>query len=275
MELIKVDRRKCKKDGACVEVCPACILELDPDEGPRMKPNQSQYCLGCGHCVAVCPHGAIDNAKNPLAKQVPLTGYTIPDQQTAFTFLRSRRSIRKFKDEPVPKEVLLKVLEIARYAPSEHNDQGISYIVVSGREILSRMSEIVVDWLSEMVRSQPKLARAFGASAIIQTYKDGEDIILRRAPQVIVAVGSKKRSTVPIATYLALEYVEIYAPVFGLGTCWAGYAQICARQTSAMSEFLEIPEDQVISGMMMVGYPKHAYHRLPERNPLQVQWISD
>jgi nitroreductase len=77
-----------------------------------------------------------------------------------------------------------------------------------------------------------------------------------------------------VTTTLALEYLELYASTLELGTCWAGYTQVCAQQFPPLIEFLEIPEDSVVTGMMMLGYPKLGYYRLPERNPLSIKWFE-
>ena len=274
MNLIRVDNTKCSRDGICVEVCPLGLLSVDPEGRPQMRPAAARLCIGCGHCVAVCPKGALDNVKNPLSQHSEIPAQFSPDPAQAALFLRSRRSIRRYKDEPVPRATMLKLLEIARYAPSGHNSQGISYLVVEGRENLTAMGNIVVGWMREVVRLSPEMARQYHMSAIIRAHEKGEDRILRGAPHIIVAHAPAELLAAPVSTVLSLEYVELYAPAFGIGTCWAGYTQICARQSPALSEFLKIPAGRSITGILMAGYPKYKYHRLPARDPLEVAWFE-
>lgn len=275
MGLIQVDTEKCKRDGICVEVCPLGILGMDEGQGPVVREGMGQFCIACGHCVASCPHGALDNVRAPLAQQAELPEYPVLDPQTASLFLRSRRSVRCYKEDPVPRDKILQLLEIARYAPSGHNSQGISYLIVEDRKALDRIGKIVVEWMNEIVALQPELAKRLSMPGIIKAHKRGEDRILRGAPMLIVASAPEAIRAAPVSTYLALEYVELYATTLGLGTCWAGYTLICAQQYLPLREYLRIADDNVVTGMMMAGYPRYPYYRLPERNPLEVAWFGE
>ena len=65
----------------------------------------NQYkCTKCGHCVDVCPNGALDHNLAPLEKQALLEKTSTPDADTAARFLRSRRSVRSFQKKHVPRE---------------------------------------------------------------------------------------------------------------------------------------------------------------------------
>jgi len=73
MGLLQIDERKCKKDGVCVGECPVAIMYMkDKDSVPEMVPGGDQVCLLCGHCVAVCPHGALSHAKVPIESCPPV-----------------------------------------------------------------------------------------------------------------------------------------------------------------------------------------------------------
>ena len=75
MGLLAVDENKCKKDGICVAECPMAIIKLKDGQGlPQMVPGGEPFCITCGHCVAVCPHGALSHTQVPLLS----VGATMP-----------------------------------------------------------------------------------------------------------------------------------------------------------------------------------------------------
>ncbi len=55
-----IDHDKCKADGICVAVCPRKLIKFfDEESKPRPIPEAAELCFNCGHCLTVCPAGAI------------------------------------------------------------------------------------------------------------------------------------------------------------------------------------------------------------------------
>jgi nitroreductase/NAD-dependent dihydropyrimidine dehydrogenase PreA subunit len=274
MNVIKVDVEKCNRDGICIEICPLNLLAADREGRPEMRPGAAAHCIGCGHCVAVCPKGALDNVKNPLGDQTAIPDKYLPDPAQSALFLRSRRSIRRYKAQSVPRQTVLELLEIARFAPSGHNTQGISYLVVDDAENLAQLRGLIAEWMRGAVDSSPELSAYLNLPALLAAHEKGEDPVLRKAPVLIVAHAPAALLPAQISTVLSLEYVELFAPSLGLGACWAGIAQRCAQACPAFAQFLNIPPDRKITGMLMAGFPQFKYRRLPTRNPLDVAWFK-
>lgn len=272
MALIRVDLEKCDRDGLCARVCPVGILAVDPREGPTVRRGAAQFCIGCGHCVAVCPHGALDNVRAPLAAQSPLPRFPVLDPETALLFLRSRRSIRCYRRESVPQELLEKLLQAARYAPSGHNSQGLTFTVVLTRDLMDAVRDGVVAWMRELIAVGSPLAAQWHMEGIVRAHDKGEDRILRNAPHLVVASAPHTHRAARVTTFLALEYMELYATALELGTCWAGYVNAFAMERPDLARLLELPDDHTVMGCLMVGSPDVRYVRLPERNPLAVRW---
>lgn len=270
MELIKVNKEKCIGCGICTKVCPTKFLHMEENE-PREDTEKA--CIGCGQCTAVCHNNAIDNIKAPLEEQVKLEKFPVIDEDVAEKFLRSRRSIRCYKDVPVEKEKLIKLIDIARMSPTASNSQGVSYIIIKNKELLRRLTGIVMKWMEEEVN---KSSGYWSFSEHVKDYKkNGKDVILRDAPSLILAIASKEFKNGRQNTISGLTYMELFATSLGLGSCWAGLFEMCAfAEYAPLLNLLNIPKDKVITGAVMVGYPKYKFQRLVNRNPLEVNFIE-
>ncbi|MFZ5597382.1 MAG: nitroreductase family protein [Bacillota bacterium] len=270
MSLFTVDQGKCKKDGICASECPIKILRLGEEGFPMMLAEA--FCIRCGHCVSVCPQGAI-TLKG--MKPEDLTGVQdslLPSPEQVAHFLSSRRSIRTYKDKAVDRETLEKVIGIANYAPSGHNMQPVEWLVVENRDEVKRLSGIVVDWMRYMIKEKPEMAKPLHMDMVVAGWDMGMDIITRGAPHVVLAHGSKKNPTSRDACTIALTYLELASYSLGLGGCWAGYLGIAAAVFPPMIQALGLPEGNQVYGAMMLGYPKFKYHRIPTRKTPVVTW---
>src|SRR3990172_2057607 len=96
MALLGVDKETCNKCGICAQMCG--IIYFKEGNFPRQLPGTDEFCLRCGHCVGICPTGAITHKEMP---QTPLIEKSkeITFEQCA-QLIKSRRSIREFKDKP-------------------------------------------------------------------------------------------------------------------------------------------------------------------------------
>ena len=82
----------------------------------------------------------------------------------------------------------------------------------------------------------------------------------------------KRNVFLTTAITLALSYLELAAPTFGLGTCWAGILQGALKSRTEIRSALGLCEDMPHYYAMMIGYPKTKYYRLPERLPPRIEW---
>ncbi|WP_196599821.1 nitroreductase family protein [Pectinatus frisingensis] len=268
MELITIDQEKCIQCGACVKECPSFVLSMGRT-GPEIAAAQS--CIACGHCVAICPQAAIDYKKTPLSKQLELADYPQLNAKESELFLRSRRSIRSYLGKAVPREELVKLVNIARFAPTASNSQGISYVIIDDRKILDASVEIVIDKLE----SDNTLKQRF-THYLNEYHENGVDVILRNAPSLILATADMNFPRGRENSIFSLAYLELYAPTLGLGSCWAGILEVLALDIkSPLLKLFHIPEGRKITGAVMAGYPQYKYKRLVERNPLNVDFYEE
>ncbi len=273
MSHLIVDERKCRRDGICVESCPVGIIELREEKAvPTPADGADALCISCGHCVAVCPYGAMSLDTMASEDCPPVQGeWALTPEQTEH-FLRSRRSIRVYREEPVEKEKLRRLIEIARYAPSGHNAQPVQWLVVHDADEVNRMAGMAADWMRSVLKANPDMGRGMLLDRIIAARDAGKDTICRGAHHLVVTHGPEKDPVVPSACTIALAYLELAAPSLGLGACWAGYLHVAALQWPPLKEALALPEGHAFQGGMMVGYPKYRYKRFPLRKDPLITW---
>ncbi|WP_320042878.1 nitroreductase family protein [uncultured Desulfobacter sp.] len=273
MPLFKIDYDKCNKDGLCVLDCPAKIIEMK-NEGPCLIKGAEKFCIRCGHCVAICPTGAFHLETNPPDACLPIQNDLILTPEQAEQFLRSRRSIRVYKKQPVPKDRFEKALSIACCAPTGSNKQPVKWLVFDKKKDVKDIASRVIDWMKFILEKDPQRASIMHIDKLINQWNMGIDRICRDAPQLVFAYASNGFGSAAADCHTALAYLELALPVFGLGSCWAGYVLYAATQWPELSEKLGLPGNHTCHGALMVGIPKTKYARAPKRNDPDVTYFA-
>ena len=272
MELFQVDRQRCNQDGICAECCPAQIITLSGDGYPEPVTGADELCIRCGHCVTVCPTASMTHRDMPVEECTPVDRSMLPNAQQCEHFLRSRRSIRAYKDKIPDADRINRLIDIARYAPSGHNSQCVEWTVLGDRDELMHLAGYVVDWMRWMIDNMPQAAQAMHMDKTVKRWEQGSDVVFRGAPMLIMAHANKDLPPAPAACTIALTYLELAAPTLNLGGCWAGYFMAAAGSYQPLQEVLPLPQENKCFGAMMIGHPRYSYHRLPTRKPPSITW---
>jgi len=260
MSRTTVNESTCIKDYSCVAVCPTGTLGIN-DRGFPEEVSEAT-CISCGHCMAVCSTGAIEIDGLPVEEFESLPA-AMAGQKELEALMKSRRSIRVFRDKPVSAETIEALLEIARRAPSAKNSQLLHWIVVNGKEKVRALARETIEGLL------PASARP----ALVEMWESGADRLLRGAPAVVLACAPAKFSWGADDAVIALSYLELAAAARGLGVCWAGYLKLVAASHQPVQDMLNVPEGYVVRGALMLGESKFRYRRIPPRKPASVSWI--
>ncbi len=273
MSLFQIDADKCKKDGLCVMECPVGILEMKEDGGPPSPlPLAERICLRCGHCVAVCPTAAFSLATMPAEECPPVDREHLPDLEQYGALVRTRRSIRVYRRQPVERETVEQLIDIARYAPTAKNSQQVGWLAVLGADEVRRFASLAVDWMQHLIGKRDPRARAYGMTGVVRAWEAGNDAVLRGAPALILTHAPAKYAGALIDSTIALTTLELAAAAAGLGACWAGFFMLAAADWPPILDALDLPAGETPTGALMLGYPKLRYRRIPGRKPARITW---
>ncbi len=137
--------------------------------------------------------------------------------------IRSRRSIRRYEDKPIPPDKLEAVFDMARLAPSARNLQPWEFIVVQDKSTRKGIAE----------------GCRYGS-------------FLSECPAIIIGCGDVQLSPkwASSDTVIAMEHIALAAIEEGLGTCWIG-----AFDENEIRGLLRIPENLKVIALMAIGFP--------------------
>jgi nitroreductase len=119
--------------------------------------------------------------------------------------------------------------------------------------------------LSTEQHGQPYAERLRDMPLLVEGWDAGIDTILRSAPCLVVAMAPSGDRNGMVNLTLALFYLELTAPLYGIGTCWAGLLQAALMSIPELKQQISIPADYPFHYPMMIGYAKRHYYRRPQR----------
>ncbi len=185
--------------------------------------------------------------------------------------LKQRRSIRKYKPQPVPEALVLEVLEAAGWAPSAHNSQPWRFVILQNVEVKRELSEQMAKaWVNDLKKDGVNV--------------EEEKVVKRRerfasAPVLILACltmeGLRKfpdkekqqceRDLALESLGAGLENLLLAADAVGLGACWFCAPAFCKDTVRAT---LKIPDSVEPSAFIALGYPAES-PAAPSRKPFK------
>ncbi|MFC1895223.1 nitroreductase family protein, partial [Thermodesulfobacteriota bacterium] len=158
----RIDGDLCTLCGACVEICVRHVLKMD---GETVEAAEPTHCILCGHCSAVCP---VDAIRVPGVVREEFVDapkpHDLPSPQQLMGLMRSRRSVRKFLRKPVERDLIEKVIEAGRFAPTGGNRQPIRYAVVHTPEKMETVRNLTVLELVDHATTMDKAIKKIEAT---------------------------------------------------------------------------------------------------------------
>lgn len=271
MTTIIVDQERCTKCGICATVCISGIIDaVNETEFPQVQETDAPRCMHCGHCEVFCPSEALLLDLYPDEKiSIFAEAGNISSEAIALYF-KKRRSVRHYIGDPVPKETILEILDVARYAASAGNSQTVQWLVVHEPEKVRKIAEITVEWMKGLLNTGHPMSAYI--PMLLSAWEEGRDVICRGAPHLLFAHIPEGNLISPVDAIIALTHVDLAAPAFGIGTCWAGFVAAASMSFEPLKQELGLPAGRISAYAMMFGYPQYKICGIPRRKPLEVIW---
>jgi len=140
--------------------------------------------------------------------------------------ISSRRSIRKYENKQIPKQVLDQILEAGRQSPSAMNKQPYRFVVVTKPELKKDMK------------------------SVFSRFLDSAPVVIVGCANVNARITGK---WAVIDTTIALQNMVLAAWSLGVGSCWIG-----SFNEQKTKKALKVPDDWKIVGLLTLGYPAEA-----------------
>ncbi|MFC2169641.1 nitroreductase family protein [Acidobacteriota bacterium] len=144
--------------------------------------------------------------------------------------VRGRKSVRRYKPDPIPEDVLFRILEAVRLSPSGKNLQPWKFILVRDTDLKKKLADA-------------SLRQHFMAEAPIIVVACG-------FPDDCYAHMGRYMKSWPVDVSIAVEHLILQAQEEGLGTCWIG-----AFEEEAVKPILNIPKNVKVLALTPLGYP--------------------
>ena len=197
--------------------------------------------------------------------------------------IKTRKSIRRYKTDPIPDEIIDKVLEAARWAATGENYQPWRLIVIRKQETKDKIGDLaklgsgsrMTAWqcLGEMQKRFESIADPIKRAEVLRFMYSGEvSEFAKQAPVIIAVIGSLMEGSVDVPYDLSAcaENMLLEAHSLGLGACWVHGPVASTRDAAKFKKILKIPTgmgEYKVVAYIALGWPAEARkHPRPKKN---------
>jgi len=267
MPILGIDYEKCINCGTCLTACP---LFARKNKNKVVFRNIQDFCNLCGHCIGKCPEDAIlyEDMGEALAYEGVDKTEKIASYDIVLKMLRANRSIRLYKKQKVPIDLLKNVFEAMNHAPTGGNMRSERFSIISDKEKIKKLSDAVIE---ELLKDPQMSARYKMLFSILE--KIYYSPVFFDAPHVIFVSSSINFESVAHNIGIIITYGRLAAQALGLGTCWNGLTQGAMMMNPEIQKMVGIRGKKI--GCFIIGYPDEIYHRSPPRSIKKITGLEE
>jgi ferredoxin len=295
---LAVDPATCSGCGTCAELCPAHAIEIAarPEDGRKRAqaaPELADGCMRCGQCMAACPTDSIAVEGIPRQDLFPLTKEPL-DPDAFQAMLESRRSVRVFKDEPVPPEALERIVSMVALAPMAYTPHKLDVTVVASPEAMRQAAPAMAEVYQGLVRAwRSRISRWFIRRELppdeltalrehvmptlpqrLEGMRTGRwDTITRGAPAMLLFHAAPEAGGSAADGRIAGTYALLAAHALGLGATMLDLVPPAVDHSPQVRAIFRIPEGHRVRAAVVVGVPRYRFHKGIRRRLPAVRWV--
>ncbi|NQT23895.1 nitroreductase family protein [candidate division KSB1 bacterium] len=294
--IVSIDQDACKACGICGQVCPRHIPVTADNNGKKITMISSEridLCIECGHCTAVCPNQAIQIKCFNEEDFAPLEKLDIDDHQFLL-LMKQRRSVRRYKDKPVPRETIDRIIDAVHVAPTGTGRMTTGVIVIDNPKTLATLSELAYGLYEGLEKNlKNPIARFFirrqvgekkvrmlqdfvmpGMHWYIRWYREGKsNEILRDCPALMLFHSPIYEPVSAENCLIAAFHAIMMAQVMGIGTCFNDLIPPACNRVPEIRNLLGILDDREVYASITMGYPKYQFKRIPLRKLAEARYL--
>lgn len=262
--MVTIDTAKCIGCSQCARDCVVHNITIENNIA-AVKQN----CFLCGHCVAICPVGAVSIPEYCMDEVDDYDPATFKlDPAVFLNAVKFRRSIRDFKPQPLANDLLERIVKAGQYTETAVNFQDVRFIII--QEQLAEFKRLIWDgWynFTESLReTNPTRYRMFKKYYLLHQKNPANDRLFFNAPAALVIAAD-----IPLNGGLAAANVETMAVAEGLGVMFDGYVTYAIEHNPAAVQWLGLGGKKT-TACMLIGYPNVAYRRTAPRRRADIIW---
>ncbi len=322
---LNVDEKKCNGCGRCVDTCPIQLLMLNDNKKSCSNERYDHFrCIYCDNCMAVCPKGAITiEGEYRVSKgywknddlydgpQILPESYDLNKKKLTETekIIYKRRSTRLYKKKQVEPELVKRVIEAGRYAPSAGNNQPWKFIVIQNREFIEEINQMChqnlkfagilglpYSWTKKKIPGNKKAKLAIWQKILLHPlvkykYKGDADVRARGgvnavtsdpdfdttfgAPTLIILLSDKRAiGGTKLDLGMCAQNMVIAAHSMGLATCYIGLIDQALKFSPKIKKRLGIKNPFVAITSFTLGYPSGQIDSIVRREKARIDWFK-